>query len=124
MIPVAALALAALAGSLGLTACGGGDEPALSAEADRGHQLADESGCFSCHGTEGEGGIGPAWNDLAGSTVSLEDGTTVTVDEDYLHRAIVDPAAEIVAGSSVVMPDNQLSDEDAAAIVAYIIEME
>jgi len=107
--------------ALGVAACGGsGGGSDAEAMADEGRQLAARSGCAGCHGANGEGGVGPAWIGLLGSQVQLNDGTTVVADETYLTQSIKDPAAQIVAGASVAMPVNQLSDEDIAKIVAYI----
>jgi cytochrome c oxidase subunit 2 len=108
--------------ALGVGACAA-DEATLTAEGDRGRQVAADAGCAACHGSDGQGGVGPAWTGLAGSTVELEDGSSVTADDDYLHRAIVDPSADVVSGYTVRMPDNELSDDEATAIVAYIAEL-
>jgi cytochrome c oxidase subunit 2 len=104
-------------------ACGDGGAGAtsnLSAAAKHGQQLAKTSGCTACHGAKGQGGIGPAWTGALGSTVTLTDGSSVTVDEAYLTRSIEDPEAQVVAGFSVAMPKNNLSDQDVADLVAYI----
>ena len=53
----------------------------------------------ACHGADGEGGIGPAWAGSLGTEIELDDGTTVTVDEAYLTRAIADPGARRKPGS-------------------------
>jgi mono/diheme cytochrome c family protein len=121
---LAGLVLAAATPIVGLAACGGDDSGAdrlgLSDEARRGAELADDNGCSACHRS---GAVGPRWDGLYGSTVELDDGTTVVADEAYLIRAITDPGAEIVAGFSVTMPDNDLSDDEVAAIVAYLREL-
>jgi cytochrome c oxidase subunit II len=114
-LPLLAAALAAC-GDDGNNASGGG----LSDAAKHGQQLARSQGCSACHGAAGEGGVGPAWQGLLGSTVTLTDGSTVTADEAYLTRAIKDPQAQVVDGFSVSMPVNQLSDQDIADLVAYI----
>ena len=49
----------------------GGDTPAA-----RGQDIATRSGCTSCHGADGGGGVGPAWRGLAGSKVRIA-GRTV-----------------------------------------------
>jgi cytochrome c oxidase subunit II len=112
----AAVALTVVSG------CGDDDDvPAgLSAEARRGVELADDNGCSACHRS---GAVGPRWESLYGSMVELDDGSTVVADEEYLTRAITDPGADIVAGFDVEMPDNDLSDEEVASIVAYIREV-
>ena len=101
---------------------GGGSTP-LSPAASEGRQIALRAGCAACHGTDGQGGTGPAWDDVLGTQVALADGSTVTGDEAYLTRSIADPDAEIVDGFSVKMPQNQLTDEEIAKVVAYIVEL-
>ena len=105
--------------ALGASACGGPDE-ASGPDPERGRRTAVANNCASCHGTEGQGGIGPSWVGLAGSEVELADGTTVVADEAYLVQSIVDPGSQIVPGYAVNMPERQLSDDDVADIVAYI----
>ena len=94
--------------------------PALPADAEAGRALARDKGCAACHGGDGQGGIGPAWVGLAGSTVTLDDGSTVVADDAYLTRAIAEPNADIVAGYTIQMPENSLNDAEVAQIVAYI----
>jgi cytochrome c oxidase subunit 2 len=101
---------------LALIACGGDESP----ERASGREVAAENGCLACHGADGEGGAGPAWTGLAGSTVTLVDGTTVTADTEYLTRAIGDPGAQIVEGWGLSMPENDLADSEIAAVVDYI----
>jgi cytochrome c oxidase subunit II len=109
--PLAAALLLAL-----VAACGDDD----SADHD-GQQIARRAGCAACHGSDGQGGIGPAWDDSLGSEIELTDGTTVVVDEEYYTRAIADPQAQVRAGFDVTMPTNQLTDEEIAAVVDYIV---
>ncbi len=97
----------------GPTVAGAGD-------AVNGEQLSRSKGCAGCHGPDFEGGAGPDWIGLAGSDVELADGTVVVADTDYLIRAIADPSAELVAGYTLKMPANNLSDAEIADIVAYI----
>jgi cytochrome c oxidase subunit II len=110
---------------LAASGCGGGarsSTPAapLSAAAERGRQTALESGCASCHGATWQGGVAPAWVGLAGSTVTLSDGSTVTADADYLARSIIAPADDKVSGFTVVMPTNALTADQVADVVAFI----
>ena len=110
---------------LAIAAACGDDSPRGdgSPAAEEGRQLAQRSGCTACHGASGEGGIGPAWVGALGTEVELDDGTTVTVDEDYLTRAIAEPGAQVHAGYEYPMPENQLSDAEIAQLVAYIVEL-
>ena len=120
MLGLAVPALALVAGACGQD---GGATEGLSPAAERGYELARTQGCTSCHGASGGGGIGPAWTGALGSTVTLTDGTQVVVDEAYLTRAIKDPNAEVVDGFSVSMPENHLTDDEIADLVAYIVSL-
>lgn len=111
------------AATIVFAACGGDEELNLSPAAAEGRAIAQEAGCVSCHGADGGGQVGPAWKGLAGSAVSLADGTTVLADTEYLTRAITDPDAEMVEGYTIRMPENTLSDAEVASVVAYIEEL-
>ncbi|MDY7105317.1 MAG: cytochrome c [Actinomycetota bacterium] len=111
-------------------ACGDDDDDGdaglgegASAAAQEGHGIILDRGCASCHGENGEGGIGPAWAGLFGTEEELDDGTTVLVDEDYIRRSIEDPGAQVVDGFSVSMPENGLTSEEIDAVIAYIREL-
>jgi cytochrome c oxidase subunit 2 len=117
--------LAALVGAavLFIAACGGDDASApdgLSATATEGRTIAQDNGCAACHGTAGEGGIGPAWAGLAGSTVTLEDGSEIVADTDYLRRSILEPDADRVDGYTIEMPKADLDPAEVDALIAYI----
>ena len=109
-------------------ACGGDDQGDGSASsevtsgsaAERGEDLARSKGCAGCHGQDFGGGAGPEWVGLAGSEVTLADGSTVVADEAYLVRAIADPGAQLVDGYNLKMPGNNLSDSEIDDIVAFI----
>ncbi|NPV07344.1 MAG: c-type cytochrome [Anaerolineae bacterium] len=89
-----------------------------------GRQIAQRAGCFGCHSTDGSRLLGPTFQGLYGSTVPLADGSTVVADEEYLHRSIVDPNAQIVRGfSSGLMPGNygqQLDENEIEALIEFI----
>lgn len=89
--------------------------------------MAQEAGCLVCHSTDGSSGTGPTFAGLYQSDVLLTDGTTVTADEGYLRRSIIDPQAEVVEGFAPLMPSDfaeRLSDDDIDALIAYITELE
>ncbi|MCO6449848.1 MAG: cytochrome c oxidase subunit II [Caldilineales bacterium] len=87
----------------------------------QGQQIAQSAGCTACHSVDGSVLVGPSWQGLFGKTENLEDGSSVTVDEAYLHESIVDPAAKIVAGFANVMPNNY-GDTLTEAEIGYLIE--
>ena len=81
--------------------------------------MAADVGCQGCH-TDRDTSIAPTWSGLFGSTVELDDGSTVVADEDYIRRSIVDPHAEIVAGYRAPTPQFSVSDEGGDLLVEYI----
>jgi cytochrome c oxidase subunit 2 len=68
--------------------------------------------------------VGPTWKGLAGSTVVSADGTSHTVDDDYLKEAILNPNAKVREGyPPSVMPQNfseLISEQQLAEIIAFI----
>ena len=115
IVPVCTVAIAALIG----TACGSDANDSAMGSMSEGQRIAVNSGCASCHGTNGEGGMGPTWVGLFNSERPLDDGTTVIADDAYLVQSIKDPRAQQVKGYSV-MPPNTLTDVQVRAIVDYI----
>jgi cytochrome c oxidase subunit 2 len=109
-----------LALALLTTACGGGGDAPLPPAAASGRQIARDAGCTSCHGSNGQGGVGPSWTGLAGSTVNLADGSEVVADQAYLERAIREPGAQAVAGYTIAMPTNKLTPAEVDDVIAYI----
>ncbi len=69
----------------------------LSPEA-RGEQFYVELGCRGCHSLDGTAGVGPTWQNIYLRQEALTDGTTVTVDEEYIRNSILNPDAQIVQG--------------------------
>ncbi len=103
----------------------GGPEAGLSPQAREGWELVQKRGCLACHNTDGSVTIGPSWRGLVGrrETVVAEGREReVVVDEAYLRRAILDPAAEVVKGYQPLMPSQQglLTEDELAAIIAYL----
>jgi cytochrome c oxidase subunit II len=96
----------------------GGSTGPLSAT---GEKMFAELGCSTCHRTDAQG-RGPNLNGVFGKPVQLEDGRTVTADENYLRECILDPGAKRVKGFQPIMPTFQglVSEEQVNALVAYI----
>ena len=95
--------------------------------AARGTQLYTSDGCSACHSLSGSAGAGPTFKGLAGSSVALTDGSTVTADAAYLSRSITDPDAQVVKGyqsgiMSAAVAGHGLSGKpaDVQALVAFI----
>ncbi|WPH13931.1 cytochrome c oxidase subunit II [Variovorax paradoxus] len=86
----------------------------------QGHALADSKGCVACHTIDGSPRVGPTWKGLYGKTETMADGSTALVDEAFLRSFIRDPQARHVKGFPPVMPKVELTEEELAALVAYI----
>ena len=90
----------------------------------RGAALAAELGCLGCHSLDGSRQVGPSFKGIFGRPVSVEQGggqVEMTADAAYLERAIRTPSSEIVVGYPPAMPPYpQLSDEDLAALLAWL----
>ena len=104
-------------------ACSSGPDLGLSPAGETGRAIAADSGCDSCHGDVGQGGVGPAWAGLFDSTILLDSGKEVTADAEYLRRSIVDPGVDQVDGYTVLMPPNSLTDSEIDAVITYIREL-
>ncbi|SMO55887.1 cytochrome c oxidase subunit II [Fodinibius sediminis] len=101
---------------------GGGSKPEDLAPAEWGEQLATEWACTTCHSTDGTSMTGPTWQGVFESEETLTDGSTVTVDENYLRESILEPSAKVVEGYPDVMNtyQGQLNDDQINAIIEYI----
>jgi cytochrome c oxidase subunit 2 len=86
-----------------------------------GEKIFAELGCATCHRSDTQG-RGPNLQGVFGQPVQLEDGRTVTADENYLRECILDPGAKRVKGFQPIMPTFQglVSEEQVNALVAYI----
>ena len=97
---------------------GGGGEGSL---ASTGQKLFQQLGCGSCHRSDTQG-RGPNLVGVFGKPVLLEDGRTVTADENYVRESILNPGAKIAAGFKNIMPSFQgvVNEEQLLSLVAYI----
>ncbi len=79
--------------------------------------------CSGCHSVDGSVMAGPTWLGVYGRSEALDDGTTITVDDEYIRNSILNPNAQIVAGFQPnVMP--QTFGDTFAAIEAEILTNE
>jgi cytochrome c oxidase subunit 2 len=87
-----------------------------------GQQLYNQRGCAGCHSVDGSTRVGPSFQNVYGSTHPLADGSSVTVDEQYIRESILEPKAKVVAGYQPVMPSykGQLTDDDIQSLIAYM----
>jgi cytochrome c oxidase subunit II len=88
---------------------------------ETGKELFSSLGCSTCHRSDVQG-RGPSLAGIYNKPVLLEDGRTVTADDDYLRESILNPTAKIVSGFKPVMPTFQgiVSEEQLNALVAYV----
>ncbi len=89
---------------------------------DAGRKLFQVRGCQQCHSMDGSAKTGPTMLGVFGRIEKMADGTTVTVDENYIRESILEPNARVVAGFEPVMPTYQgrLKDAEIMAIIEYL----
>lgn len=90
---------------------------------EQGAKISEVNGCTACHTIDGSQGVGPTWLNLYEEEVTLDDGSSVTADKEYLRESIVDPGAKIVEGFGNIMPPKfgeTLSDDEIDALIAYM----
>jgi cytochrome c oxidase subunit 2 len=97
---------------------GGGATGSL---ASTGQSIFEQLGCSTCHRADVQA-RGPSLAGLFGKKVELEDGRTVTADENYVRESILVPGAKVVKGFKPIMPVFQglVSEEQMTALVEYI----
>ncbi len=89
-----------------------------------GEEAFVKNGCQACH-TDQDSPVAPTLHGIYGKEIKLADGSTVTVDDDYLHESIVDPHAKLVEGYGPVMPPTyaDMGPQTIADIIAYIMSL-
>ncbi len=104
---------------------GGGSISSGGSMAERGAQLFTQLACVTCHLADSSG-RGPSLVGLFGSTVTLDNGTTVVADESYLRESILTSQAKTVAGYQQLMPTFQglVNENDVASLIEYIKSMQ
>ena len=99
---------------------GGGAPEDLAA---LGAKVSASAGCIACHSLDGLNLLGPTWKGLYGRTETMSDGSTITVDDAYLHESIVNSGAKLVQGYADLMPKNYgdaLTEQEITGIIEYI----
>lgn len=91
-----------------------------------GEQLYETYQCQACHSIDGSRKVGPSFGGLWGSEHGLADGSSVSVDENYLRESILMPNAKIVAGYPAAMPANysDWNEIQIESMIAYIKTLE
>ncbi len=99
----------------------GGNE---KAEPEDGRKLAGEKGCLGCHSLDGSPGVGPTFKGLMGRrqvVVTKGAERSITVDDDYLRRSIIDPQADLIKGFQPIMPPfADLKNDEIEELVEFI----
>jgi cytochrome c oxidase subunit 2 len=95
--------------------------PAAPEQVHPGYKLMDANLCLACHSTDGQAGIGPTLKGVYGRTEKLKDGSTVTVDDAFIHAKILHPEARIITGTyEQEMPKTDLTDQEIDQIIDYL----
>jgi cytochrome c oxidase subunit II len=87
-----------------------------------GQSIYNKRACVSCHSIDGSPRVGPSFKGLYGKTEQFADGTTGTVDDNYIRESILNPSAKIVKGFAPQMPtyQGQLKDPQIEGLIEYI----
>lgn len=88
--------------------------------------------CASCHTLDGSKLIAPSFKETydlftSGGVRTLTDGSTVTVDEDYIRNSILQPQDQVVDTYPSSMPPGigkQLGDRKVEAMVQFIMQLD
>lgn len=90
--------------------------------AEVGKTIYEGKACNTCHSVDGSAKTGPTFKGLWGKSETLADGSTVTVDENYIRESILNPNAKIVKGYQPVMPTFQgsLKDRHITGVIEFI----
>jgi cytochrome c oxidase subunit 2 len=98
-------------------------EPVASS-GDEGRALFEKMACSSCHDPSRR--IGPDLHGVFGQVVMLQDGTSVTADEDYVRRSILEPQAQVVSGFAPVMPSfaGRLDETQLRTLIEYVRQLQ
>jgi len=102
------------------------EEPEGSVPGSEGLKIMINQGCNACHSSDGSKIVGPSYLNVFGEKqVVIRDGeeVTVTVDEEYIKKAIYEPNVEIVKGypkDLMQSYEGVLTDDDIAKIIEYL----
>jgi cytochrome c oxidase subunit 2 len=90
--------------------------------AEVGKNVYEGKACNTCHSLDGSAKVGPSFKGLWGRQEALADGTTVTVDENYVRESVLQPNAKVVKGYQPVMPTFQgsLKERQILGIIEFL----
>jgi cytochrome c oxidase subunit 2 len=103
-------------------------QPATVAAAagEPGFAVLQQKNCLVCHSVDGSEKVGVTLKGLYGKQQTVVVGgkeQQVTVDEDYLAKAMREPRTHSVEGYPPTMPAPSLTDEEIGQVIAYIKEL-
>lgn len=88
-----------------------------------GHALLEQYGCLGCHSLDGTEKLGPSLKGIWGRQVTIVGNgkeRTITADEVYLRRSLLEPNVDLVKGFQPIMPPYALKEQEIAAILEYL----
>ena len=90
--------------------------------------LLKNTGCFACHSMDGTKLVGPSFSELKDSRTVIENGIekTISVDESYLKKSIIDPNSQVVKGYArglMQSYEKTVSSEDIDKMTQYLLEL-
>ena len=90
-----------------------------------GAKLYTKKACITCHTLDGSALVGPSYlqtSQMWGQERVFDDGSSVTIDDNYIRNSILEPQSQIVAGYQGVMPTYQgvLNDRELDALIAFL----
>jgi len=97
-----------------------------STPVDQGLALMKIQGCLACHSSDGSKIVGPSYLNLFGRqqvVIRNRAEVTVTVDEEYIKNAILDPNSDIVKGYPKGLMQSykgKINDADITKIIEYL----
>jgi len=101
----------------------------VAVDPGEGLTLLKQNACTGCHSLDGTKLVGPTFKGIAGKEETvLINGKSVriTVDSAYLHKAIVDPDAELVEGypkGLMKSYEEVMKEEDIQKVVQYLMTL-
>jgi len=89
--------------------------------ATTGEELFQHFACNTCH-QENDMGRGPSLYGIYGSTVHLQDGSSVIADQSYIRNSIYNPSTQVVRGYRPIMPTfkDQVTPDQVDELIEYI----
>lgn len=95
------------------------DDPATP---QSGRHVYERLGCIGCHTIDSTTPVGPSFKGFLGSTVTLVDGTSVTMDEARFREGIKHDPAHALRGFRPVGPNftGNITPHEIDALIEYV----